>query len=222
VGVLSRLLLKPSFAKKITLLLLNLHQRNCSMLSMFACAAEGGLHPKHRLMDYHKFFIDNIDKNNSVLDLGCGNGALTFDIAAKAKVVKGIDNNPHNIKICNMKYSKGNIKYELDDITKISMNMQYDVVILSNVLEHIEGRIDFLKKISLITEKLLLRVPMIDRDWITLYKKELRLSYMSDSTHKIEYTLETFKDEIIKSGFVISHYSIQFGEIWAVCSKLIL
>ena len=52
---------------------------------------EERIHPKHRIMNYHKFFIDNIDENGVVLDIGCGNGALSYDIAKKAKKVVGID-----------------------------------------------------------------------------------------------------------------------------------
>ena len=58
---------------------------------------EERIHPKHRIMNYHKFFIDNIDENDLVLDIGCGNGALSYDIAKKAKKVVGIDLNEKNI-----------------------------------------------------------------------------------------------------------------------------
>ncbi|MCD6317896.1 methyltransferase [Candidatus Aerophobetes bacterium] len=43
------------------------------------------MHPKHRLMNYHKFFIDNINEKDKILDVGCGNGFLTYELAAKAK-----------------------------------------------------------------------------------------------------------------------------------------
>jgi hypothetical protein len=56
---------------------------------------------------------------------------------------------------------------------------------------------------------------MINRDWIVLYKKELGLAYMSDPTHHIEYTLETFIEELHKADLELKNYSIQFGEIWA-------
>ena len=39
---------------------------------------------------------------------------------------------------------------------------------------------------------------MINRDWITLYKKELGIEWRLDKTHYIEYTLESFKEELEK------------------------
>jgi len=38
-------------------------------------------HPKHRLVRYHKFFVDRISDGESVLDVGCGYGAVARSIA---------------------------------------------------------------------------------------------------------------------------------------------
>ena len=80
---------------KTTLKLHNLFYR---LSACFAIKLEGGLHPKHRLMDYHKFFINNINKGERVLDIGCGNGSLSYDLAKKAEEVVGIDIEKKNIK----------------------------------------------------------------------------------------------------------------------------
>ena len=42
---------------------------------------DGGIHPKHRLMNYHDFFIKRITPSDRVLDIGCGNGAVAYDVA---------------------------------------------------------------------------------------------------------------------------------------------
>jgi len=177
---------------------------------------KNGLHPKHRIMNYHKFFVNNIEEGDTVLDIGCGNGALTFDLAKKAKKVVGIDINEKNIEVAKSKYNSANIEYKVGDATKDLDNKKFDAVVLSNILEHIEDREDFLNKIKNLAPKILIRVPMINRDWITLYKKELGLEWRSDKTHFIEYTLDSFKKEIKKIGLGLENYSIQFGEIWAV------
>lgn len=189
------------------------------MLGNFSCMAEGMLHPKHRLTNYHQFFVDNINEGDRVLDLGCGNGALSFDVAKKAKFVKGIDKSERNIVICRKKYGRDNIEYVVGDIIEDLPKEQFDSIILSNVLEHIDNREEFLKRLPSISSRLVMRVPMLNRDWVTLYKKELGLPYMLDSTHKIEYTLDSLKDECGRAGFKLFDYSIQFGEIWAVVVK---
>jgi len=47
-------------------------------------------------MNYHKFFLDNINQGDVVLDIGCGNGALSFDIAKRAKITKRVS--PHKLR----------------------------------------------------------------------------------------------------------------------------
>ena len=96
---------------------------------------------------------------------------------------------------------------------------QYDYIILSNVLEHLKDRKQFLNKIKRLGNILLIRVPMINRSWLPLYIKQLNLEYRLDSSHYIEYTFESFKSEIESVGLKIISYEIKFGEIWARISS---
>lgn len=197
-------------------LALQLHSFSYKIASKLAIMAESGLHPKHRLMNYHQFFLDHISPTDSVLDIGCGNGALAFDLAKKAKTVVGIDTNEKNRVAWETRFARENLTYQIADATTLASAETFDVVVLSNVLEHIEHRVDFLKRIKHLAPLFLIRVPMINRDWITLYKKELGLEYRLDKTHFTEYTLKSFRDELATAGFALKEYSIQFGEIWAV------
>lgn len=178
-----------------------------------------GLHPKHRIMNYHQFFVDAVSENDTVLDVGCGNGALTYDVTKKAKNVLGIDMNENNISIAKADYSRENVNYIYGNALTDLPDKTFDVIILSNVLEHIDKRIEFLRSLKEIAPKFLIRVPMINRSWIDLYKKELGLEYRLDKTHFIEYTFEGFKNELEAAGLRILNYDIKFGEIWAVVSN---
>lgn len=201
-------------------MLLRVHSFSYRLAGSLAQKVErDGLHPKHRLMNYHKFFVDNVSESDSVLDIGCGNGALTYDVARKAKKVVAIDLNEENIKIAREKYSAPNIRYLRNDITKELPDKKFDLIVLSNVLEHIENRVEFLHRIEDLAPKILMRVPIINRDWITLYKKELGIEWRLDLTHYTEYTLESFKEELQKADLNLENYSVQFGEIWAVVKK---
>jgi 2-polyprenyl-3-methyl-5-hydroxy-6-metoxy-1,4-benzoquinol methylase len=197
--------------------MLRLHYFVYKLISKFAIVTEGGLHPKHRLMNYHQFFLNHIEPNDRILDIGCGNGALAFDLAQKAARVTGIDTNAKNQNAWERRYVAQNLHYLIADATTYQSTERFDAVVLSNVLEHIEHRVEFLQAIKHLASKFLIRVPMIDRDWITLYKKELGLDWRLDKTHFTEYTLETFKEELEQAGYSLTSYSIQFGEIWAVC-----
>ena len=58
---------------------------------------------------------------------------------------------------------------------------------------------------------------MIDRDWLVIYKKELKVDYRLDRTHYTEYSFASFKDELDKVNLKILDYKIQWGEIYALC-----
>ena len=189
-------------------------------ISQFAVMAEGGIHPKHRLMNYHQFFVDNISSQDVVLDIGCGNGFLTYDVATKVRSVTAIDLNKDNIESARRNFNKDTIEYIYGDASQFDFGEKFDVVIMSNVLEHIDNRCDFLLKVKKLANKFLIRVPALNRDWLTYYKRELGVEYRLDLTHKIEYTMESFQQELEKAGMRVERASIQFGEIWAVVTGL--
>lgn len=193
-----------------------LHNKSYVVLSKIAILQNNGMHPKHRILNYHKFFTDHIDSTDTILDIGCGNGANAYDVASKAKEVVGIDIEEKYIRDAKKKHAKSNITYIVGDATVYPFEKKFDKVILSNVLEHIEHRVEFLKKIHPLTDRILFRVPLITRDWLPVYKKEQGVEYRLDLTHFTEYTVEQAKDELSQSGWKYSEFSFQFGEIWAV------
>lgn len=197
-------------------ILLSLYSFLYRLISLLAIRTEDGIHPKHRLTKYHQYFLNNVNSKSIVLDIGCGQGELAYDLSKKAHQVIGIDISHKNIKIAQGRYSAKNVNYYFGDATKYRFEQKFDIIILSNVLEHLRNRIKFLNKIKKLAPKILIRVPMINRDWITLYKKELDISWKLDKSHFIEYTEKSFKDELSRAGLKIIQHSIQFGEIWAV------
>ena len=207
------------FARLMVRMLMRLDNFCYRNISRFATIAEGGIHPKHRLMNYHQFFVDNVDPQDTVLDIGCGNGFLTYDVAKKAKSVTAIDLNEDNIEFAKRNFNKDNIKYICMDAAQLNCEEEFDTVIMSNVLEHIDNRYDFLLKIKKLANRFLIRVPVLNRSWLTYYKRELGVEYRLDLTHKTEYTMESFQQELEKAGMRIERASIQFGEIWAVVTR---
>lgn len=195
--------------------LLKLHNFIYHRISVLVVQINNGIHPKHRIMDYHKFFLDNIEQDSKVLDIGCGIGALTYTVSKKAGKIVACDYDANSISIAKRKYSHENIQYIIANATEFEFEDDFDYIILSNVLEHIQDRVGLLEKLRSLAKFMLIRVPMINRSWITLYKRELGLEYRLDKTHQIEYTLNGFKDEMKRANLELIHYSIQFGEIWA-------
>ena len=182
-----------------------------------------GIHPKHSLMKYHDFFISRIKDGSKVLDVGCGIGMVSMNVAKKLtkSSIIGIDINKKNIMQANELLNKSNlknVKFIYGDINdQKDINAEY--VILSNVLEHIENRTKFLKNIQKISKSkiFLIRVPNFERDWQIAMRKELGIYYFSDVDHKIEHTVEQLKNDIEKAGFIMKETITTWGEIWAKC-----
>lgn len=176
-----------------------------------------GTHPKHRLMEYHKFFIQRISSSDRVLDVGCGIGAVAASVAQSGATVVGVDMDAKNIDQAHKLYHHENIDFVHGDILTDPPNGPFDVIILSNVLEHIEGRIEILKELVRLYHpgKILVRVPMINRHWSVLLRKELGILYFMDPTHYIEYSEESFQQEINGAGLVLAYSQVIWGEIWA-------
>jgi len=178
----------------------------------------GGLHTKHRHMRYHDFFINRITSKNFVLDIGCGNGALAFDVAENAgATVLGIDKNKDNIEKARTQFPHDRVKYIHGDVLKDLPRERFDVIVLSNVLEHLPDRSQFLKSAitTVMPARCLIRVPLFERDWRVPLKRELGIEWRLDETHEIEYTRESFHKEISQAGLEIMHQEICWGEIWA-------
>ena len=182
------------------------------------------IHPKHKLTRYHEFFIERINNGETVLDIGCGYGAVARSIAKSKKLstIYGIDIDPEKIKQARTFNKLDNLFFIKGDAEK-NFDYKADVVVLSNVLEHIIFRKDFLKNIRKATnaKRFLIRVPMFERDWQIPLRKDLQINYFSDDDHKIEHTIEEFKKEIETCEFFITYMTTIWGEIWAECiSKL--
>lgn len=214
--LIKKFMLNPAIARIIVRIALKGHNFFYRMAGTYSQAIESdGLHPKHRLTDYHRWFIEQLKPEWSVLDAGCGNGALTADLAKHCRSVVGIDISPENIEQAR---KRTKAEFICGDITKYSFDRSFDAMVFSNVLEHIEGRVDFLKSLRRLSKKFLIRSPMIDRDWITLYKREMGIEYRLDPQHFVEYTLEDFIKELDTAGLKIDSYRICYGEIYAVAS----
>ena len=215
--LLAKMLIKPT---------LKIHSISYKLASIMAIQINEGIHPKHDIMKYEIWFLNHINNESVILDVGCNTGIMALAMSDKASFVYGIEIDAAHVDIAREMNSSRNIEFICADATTYDYSMcsPIDVVTLSNVLEHIEDRVHFLNKlIDRITwsneddKRLLIRVPMIDRDWITLYKRELCMEYMLDNTHFIEYTYEKFESEMNQSGITILSHRIRFGEIYAIC-----
>ncbi len=186
-----------------------------------AMAYGRGEHPKHRLTDYHRFFIDRIADGDRVLDVGCGYGAVARAIAHAHPncTVTGIDMDGPRLAQARNSRNPDNLTFVEGDATRAVPEGGWHVVVLSNVLEHITDRVGFLRALASTTgaARLLIRVPLFERDWQMALRRELGVDFRSDEDHKIEHTLAEFETEVEAAGLTIRERLTVWGEIWADC-----
>ena len=184
-----------------------------------AMAYGDGIHPKHYLTNYHLFFIERINEQDRILDIGCGYGAVARSIALAhtgAKVL-GVDYDEQKLEQARAQTSLPNLSFTSTDATVSVPDGPWDVIVLSNVLEHIVDRPGFLKSIINTTHatKFLIRVPLFERDWQMAMRRELGVDFRSDPDHKIEHQLDIFLAETKEAGLTPVEVKTIWGEIWA-------
>jgi SAM-dependent methyltransferase len=186
-----------------------------------ATAYGDGVNPKHRLTRYHDFFVDRIARGSRILDVGCGVGAVARDIAERVPGcdVTGIDFDASMVARAGSGPLPDNLHFVLGDVIRDLADEHWDVIVLSNVLEHVEDRVGLLRGLvdCHTPARLLIRVPLFERHWHMPLRRELGVGYFSDPTHEIEHTLEEFDSEIAQAGLVMVERLTRWGEILAHC-----
>jgi SAM-dependent methyltransferase len=180
---------------------------------------DDGVHVKHRLTHYHDFFVERINDGERVLDVGTGKGEVAFDLVTlSGAVVVGVDHDPHHLAFARNRFRHRNLDFHEGDVLTSLPTGHFDVIVLSNVFEHLDNRVDFLRTLvgSATPTRLLFRVPVYEREWTVPLRDEVGLSGFWDRDHKIEYTPETFTQELHDAGLSVSELLIRWGEIWAI------
>jgi len=203
--------------KNALIFLFGLQKRITTIISTRASDYDNGIHPKHRLMQYHLFFTERMKSNETVIDIGSGNGFLAFDMAKAGARVTGIELSKKNFDKAQKLFKDSKLTFILGDALKSLPGENFDTAVMSNVLEHIDDRVGFLKKVqaNLHPKRWLIRVPCFDRDWQVPLMKELHLDSRLDETHFTEFTVDSFKKETGAAGLKVVYLEVRWGEIWA-------
>jgi len=103
--------------------------------------------PIQERIDFIIPYLKNIKKNTKIIDLGCGTGLLSKEIYLRKNIsIIGVDLDKNNIDIAKKQCPEN--KYYCADIKKIKNKLKADVIICSEVLEHLSNPSEILKKIN--------------------------------------------------------------------------
>jgi len=101
-----------------------------------------------------------VEKEDIVLDLGCGAGYGTKILSDKAKKVVGIDIESGNIAACNIHFEGENREFVEADLEKMDLP-EHDVAVGMETIEHLYEPAKFLEKLKKKTKRLIiLSIPL--------------------------------------------------------------
>ncbi len=151
-----------------------------------------------------------LKKTKKIVDLGCGDGAIVSSLISsfKEKEIIGVDISPRRINGLKEKFPKRSFLCE--DICKTSLkNKQFDLVISTQVIEHVKNDKKLIEEIDRITKKggHIYVSSVIKKPW-AVYKYRKNGKFVLDPTHEREYKskeefLDLFKDKFKLMGIKI-------------------
>lgn len=152
-------------------------------------------------------------KNTKILDLGCGGGLVSESLSRLGAKVTGIDFVANNINIARHHSIKSKLKidYIHGDIEKIKMNKKFDLIIMFEILEHVNNW----KKLLLKIDKNLKKdgkiiISTINRNLISkftaIYLAESILKWIPKGTHRFEKFIKPKEIEVCLKK---NHYALE-------------
>ncbi len=90
------------------------------------------------LCSRNQFFLANLSTcKRAALDIGCGSGVLSFDLAKHYEAVVGIDIAQEMLAIANVKRQASNIEYICMDANQLALDSKFDLITSRATLHHL-------------------------------------------------------------------------------------
>lgn len=95
------------------------------------------IHYRNRLDTILRVVSELTPAGGSVLDIGCAQATASILLAERGFKVTAVDANPESIEYARLRVEFGDITFLCADATKLSLNGNFDAVLLGEVLEHV-------------------------------------------------------------------------------------
>jgi hypothetical protein len=160
------------------------------------------------------FFLNRLNPNFIVMDLGCKYGDIAQIISKHVKLVVGVDQDAKAIEIAKNKNPAPNIDYIVSDAVAYLKNNthSFDVLILSHIIEHLDNPDTFLKEFIHFFEYIYIEIPDLDESYLNHYRMKMNnvLNY-TDNDHIWEFDRNSFKELLENTGLIILDAEFKYG-----------
>ncbi len=142
---------------------------------------------------------------DTITEVGCGAGAVLLELSKQfpEAVLRGYDISPHAIRIASRNTSP-RLNFFLADYNS-SPEHKSDIILVLDVLEHIDDVYSFLRKLRGRGENFIFHIPL-DMSCRTLLKPHTLLQQRTTVGHIHYFTEETALWMLADTGFEIKHF----------------
>jgi len=162
------------------------------------------------------FISKYVEKGDNVLDVGCKHGHIAALLAEKTGVkITAIDIDKDAIDKAKELFPLSEVDFivaDAYDFFQNNKNEKHKVILLSNVLEHMDEPESFLRLVKGKAELLYIDLPDFDATFHNVFRKELELKHLyEDDDHVFEFTREEFDELVDKNGYEIVASDFRYG-----------
>jgi len=147
-----------------------------------------------------QWFLEQINPQDSVLDVGCGTGRWSNLASSKSNNVLGIDISENSLEIARSASTGAKFEY-FDATSPIKTVGKFNVGILVHLLEHIEEPVSLLIDLLYVCDKLIIEVPDLEADPLNGIRILDKRPYYSDSDHVREYSEGLIHTQLESAGW---------------------
>lgn len=140
----------------------------------------------------------------SVCDIGCGSGGILVRLAAQFNEtvqLVGFDISDDAISIARKKEDR-RVRFEQKDITEASQQHSFDLLLVIDVIEHLDNYFRFLEKISPIGKYTVFHIPLDMSVW-ALFREDMLIESKNRVGHIHNFTEKFIESILIDKGFKI-------------------
>ncbi len=165
------------------------------------------------------------DRYKNIMDAGCGPGVFTFDIAKRFPnaIVTGVDIDEQALSDNRNIASKLGLKncaFEYQDLTKMTEENRFDLVVTVDNLEHLEDDLDALKRYYKALVKggeIMIHVPGYERRWLVF---GWAVNFDVEGHFRPGYTKDELQKKLETAGFKVEEIYYTYGWIETITNNI--